>query len=90
MKQHIQFGVSHYAGPVYYDAYGMLDKNRDRVHQDVFDTFDVYGMQLLQEVRRYLPINLIATSLLMIDLRQVFDVFLGSHSELQRSSRNIS
>lgn len=50
LKQHEQFGINHYAGPVFYEARNMVDKNRDRVHNDVFECFSTVGTPLLMEL----------------------------------------
>lgn len=50
LKRSSQFGIAHYAGPVYYSPVGLLDKNRDRVHQDVLDCFEQAASSLLREL----------------------------------------
>jgi Myosin head (motor domain) len=37
------FGVLHYAGEVFYNVRGFLDKNRDALHPDVIEVMQVSG-----------------------------------------------
>lgn len=42
------FGVQHYAGPVFYDVSGFLDKNRDQVHADILGGLRTSNNALVQ------------------------------------------
>nr|XP_049602969.1 unconventional myosin-VIIa isoform X2 [Syngnathus scovelli] len=44
------FGIHHFAGIVYYDSKGFLEKNRDAVSSDIFKMVDMSTNKLLQQI----------------------------------------
>ncbi|XP_054889758.1 unconventional myosin-VIIa-like isoform X2 [Poeciliopsis prolifica] len=44
------FGIRHFAGPVYYNTNGFLEKNRDGVSYDIIKTIGVSTSKLLREI----------------------------------------
>ncbi|XP_071348422.1 unconventional myosin-VIIa-like isoform X2 [Trachinotus anak] len=44
------FGIQHYAGVVYYDSRGFLEKNRDAVSFDIIKTVEVSTNKLLHQI----------------------------------------
>ncbi|XP_061653732.1 unconventional myosin-VIIa-like [Phyllopteryx taeniolatus] len=44
------FGIHHFAGTVYYDSQGFLEKNRDAVSSDIFKMVDMSSNKLLQQI----------------------------------------
>ncbi|XP_061696486.1 unconventional myosin-VIIa-like isoform X2 [Syngnathoides biaculeatus] len=44
------FGIRHFAGVVYYDSRGFLEKNRDAVSADIFKMVDLSSNKLLQQI----------------------------------------
>ncbi|KAJ3600120.1 hypothetical protein NHX12_034070, partial [Muraenolepis orangiensis] len=44
-----QFGISHFAGVVFYDSQGFLEKNRDAFSSDVIELVETSDNQLLKE-----------------------------------------
>nr|XP_057924383.1 unconventional myosin-VIIb-like isoform X1 [Doryrhamphus excisus] len=44
------FGICHFAGAVYYDSKGFLEKNRDAVSADIFKMVDISTNKLLQQI----------------------------------------
>ncbi|XP_061549605.1 unconventional myosin-VIIa-like isoform X2 [Phycodurus eques] len=44
------FGIHHFAGVVYYDSQGFLEKNRDAVSSDIFKMVDMSSNKLLQQI----------------------------------------
>ncbi|XP_072294521.1 unconventional myosin-VIIa [Eucyclogobius newberryi] len=45
-----QFGVSHFAGDVYYDAKGFLEKNRDSMSSDLIQVVETSTNKLLKQI----------------------------------------
>nr|XP_015812974.2 unconventional myosin-VIIa [Nothobranchius furzeri] len=43
-----RFGICHFAGPVYYDTNGFLEKNRDAVSSDIIKMIDMSSSKLLR------------------------------------------
>uniref|UniRef100_A0A3Q2YWP2 Unconventional myosin-VIIa-like n=1 Tax=Hippocampus comes TaxID=109280 RepID=A0A3Q2YWP2_HIPCM len=44
------FGIHHFAGVVYYDSKGFLEKNRDGISSDIFNMVDMSTNKLLQHI----------------------------------------
>ncbi|XP_061746210.1 unconventional myosin-VIIb-like isoform X2 [Nerophis ophidion] len=44
------FGIRHFAGSVYYDSKGFLEKNRDAVSADIFKTVEISTNKLLRQI----------------------------------------
>jgi len=44
------FGVGHYAGPVFYDVEGFVEKNRDTLNPEVAVTMCSSGLALIKEI----------------------------------------
>jgi myosin heavy subunit len=44
------FGVLHYAGPVFYDVSGFLEKNRDQLHVDITDMLKSSANPVMQKM----------------------------------------
>uniref|UniRef100_A0A3B3UW20 Unconventional myosin-VIIa-like n=1 Tax=Poecilia latipinna TaxID=48699 RepID=A0A3B3UW20_9TELE len=52
------FGIRHFAGPVYYNTNGFLEKNRDGVSYDIIKTIGVSTNKLLREIfEKDMPTN---------------------------------
>ncbi|XP_061098661.1 unconventional myosin-VIIb-like [Conger conger] len=48
----VQFGIQHFAGVVYYDSEGFLEKNRDSVSSDILKLVESSTSKLLKQVFR--------------------------------------
>ncbi|KAL4630719.1 unconventional myosin-VIIa-like [Arapaima gigas] len=49
-NREMQFGIQHFAGAVYYDAKGFLEKNRDALSQDLLQLMEASTSKLLKQI----------------------------------------
>jgi myosin heavy subunit len=47
---HLNFGILHYAGPVYYNVTGFLEKNKDQLHVDVVEVLASSSNGLIKHI----------------------------------------
>jgi len=65
-----EFGIRHFAGPVWYNVDGFLDKNRDLLRSDVIDLFSSSRNDILANMFR--------------DIREVYESHRGFHFKTGR------